>query len=116
MGLKGAGSYFQHHMSNIILRDLVQKILEVYLDDIIVYANSPKELNQRLEQVFKRLQSFGITLNPDKVRIGMQEVEYVGHLIDKDGISFSEEKKLHVLNFRRPETASQMKLFLGLTS
>ena len=116
MGLKGAGSYFQHHMSNTILRELVQQILEVYLDDIIVYANSPKELNQRLEQVFKRLQSFGITLNPDKVRIGMQEVEYVGHLIDEDGLSFSEEKKLHVLNFRRPETASQMKSFLGLTS
>ena len=116
MGLKGAGSYFEHHMSNTILRDLVQKNLEVYLDDIIVYANSPKELNQRLEQVFKRLQSFGITLNPDKVRIGMQEVEYVRHLIDEDGLSFSEEKKLHVLNFRRPETASPMKSFFGLTS
>ena len=116
MGLKGAGAYFQHYMSNTILRDLVQKILEVYLDDIIVYANSPKELNQRFEQVFKRLQLFGVTLNPDKVWIGMQEVEYVGRLIDKDGLSFSEEKKLHVLNFRRPETASQMKSFLGLTS
>ena len=30
MGLKGAGSYFQHHMTNTVLRDLVQKICEVY--------------------------------------------------------------------------------------
>ena len=46
----------------------------------------------------------------------MQEVEYVGHLIDKDGLSFSEEKKKAVLNFRRPTSANQMKSLLGLTS
>ena len=87
MGLKGAGSYFQHHMQNTVLRDLLQKICEVYLDDIIVYAKTPKELNQRLEVVFSRLALFGITLNPSKVRIGMQEVNYVGHLIDSEARS-----------------------------
>ena len=35
MGLKGAGPYFQYHMSNTIFPDLIYKILEVYLDDII---------------------------------------------------------------------------------
>ena len=116
MGLKGAGSYFQHHMTNTVLRDLVQKICEVYLDDIIVFAKSPQELNKRLEEVFQRLKLFGITLNPAKVRIGMEAVEYVGHLLDKEELSFSQEKKESVLNFRKPETASQMKSFLGLIS
>jgi len=45
MGLKGAGSYFQHHMTNTVLRDLVQKICEVYLDDVIVYASTAKSRN-----------------------------------------------------------------------
>ena len=103
-------------MTDTLLRDLVQKICEVYLDDIIVFAKTAKELGERIERVFKQLKLFGITLNPDKVRIGMQEVEYVGHLVDKDGLSFSQEKKESVLNFRKPETASQMKSFLGLTS
>ena len=103
-------------MQNTVLRDLVQKICEVYLDDIIVFAKTPQELNQRLEVVFQRLALFGITLNPSKVRIGMTEVEYVGHLIDKEGLSFSQEKRDSVLDFRKPVTASQMKSFLGLTS
>lgn len=116
MGLKSAGSYFQHHMTNTILKELIEKICEAYLDDIIAFANTPRELNTRLELIFKRLKLYGVTLNPDKVRIGMQEVEYVGHLIDKDGLSFSEEKKKAVLDFRRPTSANQMKSLLGLTS
>ena len=37
MGLKGAGPYFQYHMANTIFPDLIYKILEVYLDDIITW-------------------------------------------------------------------------------
>jgi hypothetical protein len=103
-------------MTNTILKELIEKICEAYLDDIIAFASTPRELNTRLELIFKRLKLYGVTLNPDKVRIGMQEVEYVGHLIDKDGLSFSEEKKKAVLDFRRPTSANQMKSLLGLTS
>ena len=35
MGLKGAGPYFQYHMANTIFPELIYKVLEVYLDDII---------------------------------------------------------------------------------
>jgi hypothetical protein len=109
MGLKGAGSYFQSQMYNVVLRDLVQKILEVYMDDIITYADTPEELVKRLEIIFERLKEFGITVNPEKVRVGMTEVEYVGHLIDHCGLSFSKEKREKVLDFRLPKTAKHMK-------
>ena len=48
--------------------------------------------------------------------MGLTEVEYVGHLIDKHGISFTEDKKKKVLEFRLPEKAHEMKSFLGLCS
>ena len=54
-----------------ILRDLVQKILEVYMDDIITFAKTVLELSQRVETILARLKSFGITVNPEKVYIGM---------------------------------------------
>ena len=40
----------------------------------------------------------------------------VGHLIDRHGISFTEDKKKKVLEFRLPEKAHEMKSFLGLCS
>jgi hypothetical protein len=114
MDLKGAGSYFQSQMYNKVLRDLVQKICEVHMDDIITYASTPDQPLARLEIIFSRLKSYGITCNPAKFRIGMSEVEYVGHLIDEHGLSFTPEKITKVLDFRLPTTAKQMKSFVGL--
>ena len=114
MGLKGAPAYFQHAMQNTVLGDILYKICEVYLDDIIVFANTEEELLQNLEEVFSRLERFNITLNPSKVRIGMSSVEYVGHTIDEEGLSFSKDKIKDVLVTPKPETQKQLKSFLGL--
>ena len=57
-----------------------------------------------------------MTVNPDKVKIHLTEVEYVGHVIDKYGISFSDEKRSKVTEFRQPTQARDMKKFLGLIS
>ena len=45
-----------------------------------------------------------VTANPAKTRLGLKEVEYVGHLISSTGTSFTEEKRLQVLDFPLPET------------
>ena len=97
MGLKGAPSYFQHHMQLTVLKDLQYKTCEVYLDDIIVFGNTREELMSRLDTILHRLKTFNITLNPSKVKIGLQQVEYLGHVIDRHGLSFSKEKKIKYL-------------------
>ena len=114
MGLKSAPAYFQAEMQQTVLADMLYQICEVYLDDIIVYAESEEELLDNLSQVFSRLEQYNITLNPEKVKIGLQSVEYVGHVIDKDGLSFSQDKIKDVLATPKPQTHKQMKSFLGL--
>ena len=116
MGLKGAPSYFQHQMSTQVLGDLMYDICEVYLDDIIVFADNEEDFLNNLDKIFNRLKQYNITVNPEKVRLGMTEVEYVGHTISENGLSFSTQKRENVLNFRKPETQKQMRSFLGLTS
>ena len=45
MGLKGVSSYFQHAMqTKVLVGDIMYKMCEVYLDDVIVYAKSETEL------------------------------------------------------------------------
>ena len=114
MGLKGAPSYFQHAMQTKVLGDIMYKMCEVYLDDIIVYAQSETELLQHLRQVFIRLERFNITLNPAKVRVGMKSIEYLGHKIDSEGLSFSREKLDDVWQTPLPTTKKALKSFLGL--
>ena len=106
MGLKGAGPYFQYHMANTIFPDLIYKILEVYLDDIITWGETQEELLQNLTQIFSKLRKFGIFINPDKIKIGLSEIEYVGHTIDRYGHRTRKRQILKVRVFRHPKSFS----------
>ena len=75
MGLKGAGPYFQRSIQNKVLNGLVY---EIYIDEC------------------------SSTFNPRKTKLGLKEVEYVGHLVSATGTSFTPEKRLKVLNFPQP--------------
>jgi hypothetical protein len=116
MGLKGAPSYFQECMSNEVLQGIIRRICELYIDDVITFGGSDDEFLENLEQVFQRLSEFNITLNPDKCKLGLPAVEYVGHVIDSTGISFSREKIQEVIDFPKPVTKQELKMFLGLAN
>ena len=116
MGLKGAPSYFQGEMAQTVLSGLIHQVLELYLDDIIVHGGSEDEYVENLRQVFEGLSKHNITLSPKKCRFGLAEVEYVGHVINAEGMSFSEEKRGTVLDFPLPTTHKGMKSFLGLVN
>ena len=116
MGLKGVPSWFQQQMSTKVFAGLLYNICEVYLDDIIVFGKTEDEFINNLTTIFERLRKFNITINPEKCRIGLSEVEYIGHVINRHGVTFSYNKKNEVLHFAKPKTHRELKSFLGLAS
>ena len=116
MGLQGAGSYFQHNVQHVVLKDMIGKIVEIYIDDTIIFASTRKELMTRLDAVLSRLKKFNIFLNPEKAKVGLNRVEYLGHIIDETGIAIDDKKTEKVLDFKLPETMKEMRSFLGLSS
>jgi hypothetical protein len=64
MGGKGVGAHFQKTMALEVLVGFIYIILELYLDDIIVFADAEEQVLERLELVYLRLKSKRITLNP----------------------------------------------------
>jgi transposase InsO family protein len=116
MGLTGAPGYFQRAMATEVLHGLMYTICELYLDDIIVFGRTREEFIHNLRAVLQRLIDHNITINPKKCKIGLAEVEYVGHTIDSEGIHFSREKLQKVISINKPTTAKQLKSFLGLAN
>jgi transposase InsO family protein len=115
-GLKGAPSYFQKVLANVVLAGLLYIICELYIDDIIVTAQTASEFLGNLRAVFDRLRKHRLVLSPRKVRIGLKSVEYTGHLINRDGITFTSTKIKSVLDFPPPTKKRQIKQFLGLAN
>ena len=66
MGLTNAPATYQRLMEEC-LGDLHLRICRIYLDDIIIFAKSFEEHQQRLEMVLQRLQEWGIKLSPASV-------------------------------------------------
>jgi hypothetical protein len=116
MGLKNAASHFKKVMSTEGFKTLVSNILELYIDDCLVFGKNTEEFLDHLKQIFKRCSEFNIYLNPRKCVLGAQEIEFVGHTVSSEGISFSDAKRLRVLAFPLPTTKKLLEAFLGLGS
>jgi hypothetical protein len=103
-------------MMTAVLGDILTKAVEVYLDDFIVFGQNEDEFFNNLEMTLERCLRANITLNPKKCRFGVERIEYVGHTIDAEGISFSREKLDSVMAMPKPATKGDMKIFLGMVN
>jgi hypothetical protein len=115
-GLKTAPSYFQKEIAGTIMSGLNYHILEMYIDDILLYSHDDDAYLENLGKVFKRCSEYNITLNPDKCRLCLRQVEFVGHLITDKGYHWSPKKLQKVFDFETPQSTKQLKSFLGLAN
>ena len=116
MGLKNAAAYFQRMMATVVLSGIMYVLCELYIDDVFVFGKDENEFLDNLRQVFSRMRKYNITLNPKKVCLGQDHIEFVGHVVNADGISFSGEKRDKVLNFPLPVKVKQLMGFIGLVN
>ncbi len=90
--------------------------MELYLDDCIVYGATEDEFKANLRAVFERFRAYNITLNPKKCKFGLSSIEYVGHIIDQNGIRFARDKIAKVLDFAIPVVVKDLMSFMGLVN
>jgi hypothetical protein len=88
----------------------------VFLDDIVIYANSLLEHDAKLRRVYGRLRKYNLKLQPVKCEFLRKEVNYVGHVISEDGVRPVPKKVESIVNFPTSNTVKQLKSFLGLAS
>uniref|UniRef100_A0A8C7XV38 ribonuclease H n=1 Tax=Oryzias sinensis TaxID=183150 RepID=A0A8C7XV38_9TELE len=84
-----------------------------YMVDVVVFAESEEQLEQRLRQVFQRFQDRGLTLNIDKCIFGLQQIEILGHVITAEGIKPDPRKVEAISKAPRPENVQLLRSFLG---
>lgn len=90
-GLKNAPATFQRLLDNV-LRGLQGNTLFVYLDDIVVYANSIEEHDTKIKELFQRLRETNLKLQPEKCKFLKRRVTYLGHILSEEGLSVDPEK------------------------
>jgi hypothetical protein len=93
MGIKPAGSFFQQTMQIIFGALLYYRILEIYLDDLIVHAPNINQYLANLREVFQAAsREKKLTFNPKKSKFLEPEVKALGLTLSPEGIRMSEDK------------------------
>jgi len=84
MGLKGSGPFFQRSIENNVLVGYIRNNCEVYIDDVLIHGDSDQAYLSNTRKVLERLRSKKVTAKPRKTELGLDKVEYVGHLISSE--------------------------------
>ena len=114
-GLTNAPATFQRLMERVLV-GLQWKICALYLDDVIVMASTPMENIKRLGQVFERLRAAGLKLKAKKCTLLQQNVKFLGHVVNKDGVHTDPEKVIKIVEWRTPVDTTGVRAFIGLAS
>lgn len=109
-GLTNAPAIYQRLMEENLGDHL--NICFIYLDDLIIFANSFEEHLSRLKRV-QRLRESGLKMTPKKCSLFMQRVKYVGHIVSESGLEPDSEKVEKVVHWLKPNTKEEVRQFLG---
>ena len=85
------------------------------VDDILVFADTVLQLEERIEQLFKRCLEHQITLADDKIQAG-SEVLFGGYVVNGYGTKPDPTKIEAIRNFPEPKDLINLKNFIGLSN
>ena len=87
-----------------------------YIDDVIACSATWEAHLELLEDMFRALQTAGLTLQPSKIHFGPKEVQYLGHVLSADGIRMDEDRIKAIIDLKIPTTIKEFCSVLGTVS
>ena len=114
-GLKNAPGTFQRLMDEI-LKEYIGEFVIVYLDDIMIYSKNFEEHMRHIDKVLDKLKENNMIVKLKKCQFGKRNIEFLGHIVGRDGLKPDEKKIEKIKQIKVPETVTQVRSFLGLCS
>ena len=114
-GLTNSPAAFQRLM-NDVFRDLLDKCVTVYLDDILIYSDNPSEHRKHVREVLRRLRQHGLYARADKCKFSVDTVEYLGFILSPSGLRMSEDKVKIIQDWPEPRKVKDIQSFLGFAN
>ena len=83
-------------------------------DDILVWAETEEQHNQRLNEVLSRLSNAGLKVNKEKCIFKADHLPFAGHELSADGVSPQKSRIEAITNMPHPTSATGVRSFLGM--
>nr|GEX29311.1 reverse transcriptase domain-containing protein [Tanacetum cinerariifolium] len=108
-GLRNAPGMFQRCMM-AIFHDMIEKTIEVFMDDFSVFRNSFQICLSHLKKMLKRCEDTNLCLNWEKSHFMVKEGIVLNHKISKEGIEIDKAKIDVITKLPHPTTVKEKKM------
>jgi hypothetical protein len=112
-GLTNAPTFFMNLMNSVFM-DYLDKFVVVFIEDILIYSQSKEEHAGHLRMVLQILREHQLYAKLSKCKFWIDEVLYLGHIINKEGLAMDPKKVADILNWKAPTDARGIKSFIGM--
>ncbi|GJR44956.1 putative reverse transcriptase domain-containing protein [Tanacetum coccineum] len=112
-GLTNALAVFMNLM-NQVSKPYLDKFVIVFIDDILIYSKMKEEHEVHLKLVLELLRKDKLYAKFSKCEFWLQEVHFLGHVVNQSGIHVDPSKIEAVKNWKALTTPSEIQSFLGL--
>ena len=112
-GLTNAPATFMRMMDDI-LRPFTNSFVVVYLDDILIFSRTWEDHLQHIEEVLSTLRHHKLYVNLERCSFGMKEIQYLGYIVNEQGVHVDPAKIQVIRNWPTPRTIIDLRSFLGL--
>ena len=80
----------------------------IYLDDVIVFSDTPDEHLRRMCVVFNCLREHGLKLKPSKCEVFKSEINYLAHHVSQKGVLLLKKNLESITQCPPPDTYTKV--------
>ena len=114
-GLSNAPAVFQA-LVNDVLRDMLNRYVFVYLDDILIFSPDEDTHVRHVHQVLQRLLTHQLFVKAEKCEFHVSSVAFLGFIVSQDNIQMDPAKVSAVTEWATPTSRKHLQRFLGFAN
>ena len=110
--LRNVGATYQRAM-NYIFHKLIDKIVEIYIDDVVVNSMGYHEHLADLQEALECTRSYGLKMSPNKCAFGVSAGQFLGFMVHDRGIEVNQRSIKAINETVPPANKTELQYLIG---